>query len=171
MFGDWIYWSDQANALIRLVSPQGFVAGRLANLSPEQSSLNKPLYGVIGTQKSGQPGLGTATTYATADLSVLLGAGIDVIANPQPGGAFWGVRGGHNSSSRCRNKWRQLYKVNKLHCEYASKRDGRVCWTIGKFDLVSKHSRDVAVFSERFAIAGAFGQHFQCASIRRGLRY
>ncbi|MDE8348935.1 MAG: phage tail protein [Acidocella sp.] len=99
MFGDWIYWYDQANAVMRLVSPGGFVAGRLANLSPEQSSLNKPLFGVIGSQKSGQPGVGTATTYAAADLSVLLSAGIDVIANPQPGGAFWGVRGGHNSSS------------------------------------------------------------------------
>ena len=99
MFGDWVYWSDQANALTRLVSPQGFVAGRLANLSPEQSSLNKPLYGIIGTQKSGQPGGSTVTTYASADLSVLIGAGIDVIANPQPGGAYWGVRGGHNSSS------------------------------------------------------------------------
>jgi phage tail sheath protein FI len=99
MFGDWVYWYDQANALTRLVSPQGFVAGRLANLSPEQSSLNKPLYGVVGTQKSGQPGGVTATTYATADLSALLSAGIDVIANPQPGGSYWGVRGGHNSSS------------------------------------------------------------------------
>jgi hypothetical protein len=99
MFGDWVYWYDQANALTRLVSPQGFVAGRLANLSPEQSSLNKPLYGVIGTQKSGQPNIGTATTYATADLSTLLSSGIDVIANPQPGGAYWGVRGGHNASS------------------------------------------------------------------------
>jgi hypothetical protein len=99
MFGDWVYWYDQANALTRLVSPQGFVAGRLANLSPEQSSLNKQLYGVIGTQKSGQPGIGTATTYATADLSALLSSGIDVIANPQPGGAYWGVRGGHNASS------------------------------------------------------------------------
>jgi hypothetical protein len=99
MFGDWIYWYDQANALTRLVSPQGFAAGRLANLSPEQSSLNKPLYGIIGTQKSGQPGVGTATTYATADLSALLSAGIDVIANPQPGGNYWGVRGGHNASS------------------------------------------------------------------------
>jgi len=28
-----------------------------------------------------------------------LQVGIDVIANPQPGGSFWGVRGGHNSSS------------------------------------------------------------------------
>lgn len=99
MFGDWIYWYDQTNTIMRLVSPQGVVAGRLANLSPEQSSLNKPLYGIIGSQKSGQPGAGTATTFATADLSALLSAGIDVIANPQPGGVYWGVRGGHNTSS------------------------------------------------------------------------
>lgn len=99
MFGDWIYWYDQTNQLTRLVSPQGFVAGRLANLSPEQSSLNKPLYGVIGSQKSGQPIIGTASAYASADLAALLSAGIDVIANPQPAGHFWGVRGGHNSSS------------------------------------------------------------------------
>lgn len=99
MFGDWIWWNDQVNATLRLVSPQGFVAGRLANLSPEQSSLNKPLYGVVGTQKSGTPGTSQATSYSSAELSVLLTAGIDVIANPQPAGSFWGVRGGHNSSS------------------------------------------------------------------------
>ncbi len=99
MFGDWIWWNDQTNQTTRLVSPQGFVAGRLANLSPEQSSLNKPLYSVVGSQLSGQPGTGQATTYSAADLAVLLQAGIDVIANPQPGGSFWGVRGGHNSSS------------------------------------------------------------------------
>ncbi len=99
MFGDWIYWSDQVNGSVRLVSPQGFAAGRLANLSPEQSSLNKPLYGVIGSQKSGNPGSGQTTSYSSAELAQLLGAGIDVIANPQPGGNFWGVRGGHNSSS------------------------------------------------------------------------
>ncbi|MGH7152577.1 MAG: phage tail protein, partial [Acetobacteraceae bacterium] len=99
MFGDWLWWSDQVNNTIRLVSPQGFAAGRLANLSPEQSSLNKQLYGVIGSQKSGAPGSGQSTSYSSADLSVLIGAGIDVISNPQPGGAYWGVRGGHNSSS------------------------------------------------------------------------
>ncbi len=99
MFGDWLWWSDQVNNTIRLVSPQGFTAGRLANLSPEQSSLNKPLYGVIGSQKSGTPGTGQSTSYSSADLAALLGVGIDVIANPQPGGSFWGVRGGHNSSS------------------------------------------------------------------------
>ena len=99
MFGDWVYWSDPVGGTVRLVSPQGFVAGRLANLSPEQSSLNKPLYGVVGTQRAGVPGSGGTTGYSTAELTALLGAGLDVIANPQPGGAFWGVRGGHNSSS------------------------------------------------------------------------
>ena len=99
MFGDWIWWNDQVNATLRLVSPQGFAAGRLANLSPEQSSLNKPLYGVVGTQKSGTPGSGQSTGYSAAELGALIGAGIDVIANPQPAGAFWGVRGGHNASS------------------------------------------------------------------------
>src|SRR6185437_14016872 len=99
MFGDWIWWNDLVNNQIRLVSPQGFAAGRLANLSPEQSSLNKPLYGVVGSQKSGTPGSAQATSYSSAELAALIGAGIDVIANPQPAGFFWGVRGGHNSSS------------------------------------------------------------------------
>ena len=99
MFGDWLWWSDQVNGSIRLVSPQGFAAGRLANLSPEQSSLNKQLYSVIGSQRSGTPGSGQSSSYSTADLTVLLSVGIDVISNPQPGGSFWGVRGGHNSSS------------------------------------------------------------------------
>ncbi len=99
MFGDWIWWNDQVNGTTRVVSPQGFVAGRLGNLSPEQSSLNKPLYSVVGSQLSGQPGTGQATTYSAAELAVLFQAGIDVIANPQPGGSFWGVRGGFNTSS------------------------------------------------------------------------
>jgi hypothetical protein len=99
MFGDWLWWSDQVNSTIRLVSPQGFVAGRLANLSPEQSSLNKQIYCVIGSQTSGTPGSGQSTSYSAADLGVLFGAGIDVICNPQPGGSYWGVRGGFNSSS------------------------------------------------------------------------
>ena len=99
MFGDWIFWNDQANGVTRLVSPQGFVTGRLGNLSPEQSSLNKPLYNVVGTEKSGVPGSGQTSTYSDAELAVLFESGIDVISNPQPGGAFWGVRCGHNTSS------------------------------------------------------------------------
>ncbi len=97
MFGDWIYWNDPTTGTVRLVSPQGFVAGRLGNLSPEQSSLNKPLYAVLGSQRSGGP-TAQSTSYSTAELSALISAGLDVIANPQPGGAFWGVRAGHNTS-------------------------------------------------------------------------
>lgn len=99
MFGDWLWWSDQVNNVVRLVSPQGFTAGRLANLSPEQSSLNKQVYGIVGSQRSGSPGSGQNTAYSSAELGALLGAGIDVICNPQPAGSFWGVRGGLNTSS------------------------------------------------------------------------
>jgi hypothetical protein len=99
MFGDWLWWADLTNGLTRLVSPQSFVAGRLANLSPEQSSLNKQIYGIIGSQTAGQPQSGQTSTYSSADLATLFSAGIDVICNPQPAGAFWGVRGGKNSSS------------------------------------------------------------------------
>jgi len=99
MFGDWLWWSDQANGLIRLVSPQGFAAGRLANLSPEQSSLNKQIFGIVGSQTSGQPQSRETSSYSAAELAMLFSAGIDVITNPQPAGSFWGVRGGKNSSS------------------------------------------------------------------------
>lgn len=100
MFGDWLYWFDQANQVTRLISPQGFVAGRLANLSPEQSSLNKRLYSVIGSQKAGLVGSGALQTYSAAELQSLFVAGIDVITNPGAGGlAMWTCRAGHNSSS------------------------------------------------------------------------
>lgn len=98
MQGDWLYWFDQTNAVQRLVSPQAFVGGLLANLSPEQSSLNKQLYGIIGSQTFGTPGTNHANHYASADLQTLFQAGIDVIGNPAPGGAYWSVLGGVNSS-------------------------------------------------------------------------
>lgn len=94
LLGDWVYFNDTVNNQIRLISPQGFVAGRLANLSPEQSSLNKPLYGIVGTQKSYQN-----LVYSDAELGVLGQAGIDLITNPIPAGNSFGVRFGHNSSS------------------------------------------------------------------------
>lgn len=98
LHGDWLYWLDTVNQVIRLVSPQAFSAGRLANLSPEQSSLNKQMYGIIGSQLSGLSAAQN-TTYTEADLQELTQFGIDVICNPQPGGSYWGARVGHNSSS------------------------------------------------------------------------
>lgn len=94
MFGDWVYFNDSINGVIRMISPQGFVAGRIANLSPEQSSLNKQVYGIVGTQKSY-----ANQVYSSAELQALAQAGIDVIANPIPAGNQFGARFGHNSSS------------------------------------------------------------------------
>lgn len=94
MHGDWILWADPVAGITRLVSPQGFVAGRLANLSPEQSSLNKQLYGIVGTQRSS-----VNQVYSGAELQALGQAGIDLICNPIPAGNQFGTRFGHNSSS------------------------------------------------------------------------
>lgn len=99
MHGDWLFWNDPVNGLLRLVSPQGFMAGRLANLSPNNSSLNKPIYGVAGTQKSGVAGSAQTQQYSQAELTLLIQAGIDLIANPSPGGTYFGAQAGHNSSS------------------------------------------------------------------------
>ncbi|GAN55578.1 tail protein [Tanticharoenia sakaeratensis] len=96
MFGDWIWWRDDLNGLM-LITPQAFTAGILGALSPEKSSLNKSLAGIVGSQKAGLSG-GSAT-YSSADLATLFASGIDVICNPAPGGAYWAVRCGHNSST------------------------------------------------------------------------
>lgn len=94
LFGDWVYFNDSINGVVRLVSPQGFIAGKLANLSPEQSTLNKQLYGIVGTQKSY-----ANQVYSTPELQLLAQAGIDVITNPIPAGNMFGARFGHNTSS------------------------------------------------------------------------
>ena len=99
MFGDWLYWYDDVNSQTRLVSPTGFVGGRLSSLSPEQSSLNKRLGSVIGSQKTGLVTSGQASVYSSVELQTLFSAGIDVVCNPAPGGSYWAVRAGHNSSS------------------------------------------------------------------------
>jgi uncharacterized protein len=94
LFGDWIYINDNVNSQVRLISPQGFSAGTLANLSPEQSSLNKQMQGIVGTQKTMQN-----QVYSAADLQALAAAGIDLITNPIPAGKQFGARFGHNTSS------------------------------------------------------------------------
>jgi hypothetical protein len=98
MLGDWVYFNDPSNGT-RMISPQGFVAGRMQNLTASDSSLNKPIFGVVGSQRVGAPGSGTVGTYSDAELLELGLAGIDVLTNPQPRGAIWGVRLGINASS------------------------------------------------------------------------
>jgi phage tail sheath protein FI len=94
IFGDWVFWLDSVNNVVRLVSPQAFYAGMKAALGPHQSALNKPLLGVVGTQKSY-----LNQTYSTAELTALAAARGDVVANPSPGGNYWAFRFGRNTSS------------------------------------------------------------------------
>lgn len=94
MLGDWCYWADPVNPSTRLISPQGFICGRLANLSPENSSLNKQIFGIVATQKTAANQI-----YTTADIASLVSAGIDVISNPSPGGNYFATQTGQNTSS------------------------------------------------------------------------
>lgn len=157
MFGDWLWWSDAVNSSVRLVSPQGFVAGRLANLSPEQSSLNKQIYGVIGSQKSGNPGSGQSTSYSAADLGVLLAAGIDVICNPQPGGSFWGVRGGHNSSSNPATNGDNYTRVTNYIAETLSAGMGQYVGQIINSDLFLRIRATQLSFLQNMLSQGILG--------------
>jgi hypothetical protein len=94
LFGDWCYINDNVNGVQRLISPQGFIGGLLANQAPNQSSLNKELFGIIGTQTSY-----ANQQYSQAELQALAQARGDVIANPCPGGSYYGAQFGRNSSS------------------------------------------------------------------------
>ena len=98
MFGDWCYFNDGRNPL-RAISPAAIVAGRRVALAPNQSTLNKKLLGIVGTQKQGQPGTRQATSYSSAELQELFQNGIDVIGNPSPGGRYFSVLRGCNASS------------------------------------------------------------------------
>lgn len=99
MLGDNLYFQDDANNIERSVSPALFAAGKKVALAPNETILNKPLFGILGSQRSGQVGTGVLVGYAAADIEALVLAGIDVIGNPAPGGNYWSALVGHNSSS------------------------------------------------------------------------
>ena len=95
LVGDWCYWLDTYNGgAQRLISPQGFAAGVLAARGPEQSGLNKPIVGIVGTQKSS-----ANQRYSQAELAIFGAAGLDLICNPAPGGSYFALRFGQNTSS------------------------------------------------------------------------
>lgn len=93
MVGDWVYFQDAYNNVLRLISPQAWVAGRLANLAPSESGLNKPIVGIVGTQTSF-----ANKRYTTADIQYLAENQLDVIANPSPGGNYFSEQTGQNTS-------------------------------------------------------------------------
>ena len=93
---DWVYWNDTANNVVRLVPPYGFVMGLITALAPSQSPLNKPVSGVVGTERN-NPYTGS-TPYSQAEIGQLENAGVLVITNPIPQGAVFGLATGNNTS-------------------------------------------------------------------------
>jgi uncharacterized protein len=94
LVGDWIYWQDNVNGLLRLMSPATFVAAKLANLSPQLSTLNKQIPAVVGTQRAAQN-----QPYSAAEIGAVATSRLDVVANPCPGGSYFGAQTGRNCSS------------------------------------------------------------------------
>jgi Bacteriophage tail sheath protein len=97
-FKDWIYFQDTANNVTRLVPPFAVAMGRILTLSPSVSPLNKPAYGIVGTERN-NPLSGVNTPYSYPELSQLQAAGIMVIGNPSPGGNYFGFLTGVNVCS------------------------------------------------------------------------
>ncbi len=92
--GDWVYWNDNFNGQLRLVSPATFQAALQSTLQPQQSTLNKAAYGVVSTQRSR-----AGNAYGNDELGVLVTNSIDVMGTPCPGGSYFGSLIGRTSSS------------------------------------------------------------------------
>ena len=93
---DWIYWYDTVNGLVRFIPPYGFTLGLITALAPQNSPTNKPVQGVIGTERN-NPYTGNQP-YSLAELGVLEQSGILVITNPIPAGNQFGVYTGTNTA-------------------------------------------------------------------------
>lgn len=95
MVGDWITYFDATNNQNRLIGPATFWAAEQASLSPEQSSLNKPmLAGIVNTQRTLQK-----LPYSATEIGAIKAARLDVITNPSPGGNYYAMQTGVNASS------------------------------------------------------------------------
>lgn len=94
LVGDWVYWQDTVNNAQRLLAPATFWAPMRANLAPNQSTLNKPVNGLVGTQRSTQNLL-----YADAEALQAVQARLDYLANPAPGGNYFAFQTDMNCST------------------------------------------------------------------------
>lgn len=93
---DSVYWLDTVNNLRRLSLPTAVIGGMWATQAVQNSPLNKPVQLVLGTERN-DPVNGT-TPYTPAEIGQLNTAGILVITNPVPGGAYFGIRTGASTS-------------------------------------------------------------------------
>jgi len=94
LVGDWVYWQDTVNNVQRLLGPMTFWGPMRANLAPNQSTLNKPVNGLIGTQRSVQN-----VPYASNEALAALQGRLDYLANPAPGGNYFAFQTDMNTST------------------------------------------------------------------------
>lgn len=93
---DHVYFFDPVNNRNRLVAPTAVVGGRIATLPPHISPLNKAVFGIRGTERF-DPETGDRP-YDLSEIGRLEDAGIMFIARPCPGGDYFGIRSGQNTS-------------------------------------------------------------------------
>lgn len=94
LVGDWTYWLDSVNGQTRLMAPATFMAAKIAAQAPHYSSLNKPISGIVGTQRVQQN-----VPYSLSEVGAIVQARLDLITNPCPGGNYYGGMTGRNVSS------------------------------------------------------------------------
>lgn len=92
--GDWVYWNDTVNNVQRLLGPATFWAPLRAQLPPQQSTLNKPVNGIIGTMRSAMN-----IQYSDAEALAAVQGRVDYLANPSAGGNYFGFQTDMNASS------------------------------------------------------------------------
>mgnify|MGYP001191753978 FL=1 len=128
--GDWVRYLDTTTGVYRLTSPASWAAGKLGALSPEQSSLNKPLSAAVGTQTTE-----ANRVYSYAELQVAGVAGIDLVINPSPGGRYFSMAYGHNSSS---DPARQQDSYTRMTNYLSATLDANMGQWIGKLNKPSR---------------------------------
>jgi hypothetical protein len=95
LVGDYCSYLDTYNnGTVRLIPQQAYYAGLMGNLSPEEPPLNKQIFGILATQTSAQNRI-----YSDAQIIQLMETGIDVIAFPTPGGAYFACQTGKAGST------------------------------------------------------------------------
>ena len=92
--GDYCWYQDNVNGVNRSLSPATYAAAVQAATSPEQSRLNRPVFGLIGTDRSM-----TDAPYADSEKELAVQSRVDYIANPSPGGAYFSFQTALNTSS------------------------------------------------------------------------
>jgi hypothetical protein len=91
----WIKTNDTFNKVQRYVTPQGYIAGLYSTLQPQESGLNKVISSSIflSTWYADQN-----KRYTNADIIIMLQNGVDALRKPSPGGFYWSLATGKNTS-------------------------------------------------------------------------